>query len=222
MFFSKVFLVVSSVILATHSFPQIKLQSLLPTAPIEDFDTWAWGEHPNGLGYKARNSLTKDQCILNPTTAGTVHCRDYDYSYSVDICIKYPRIAGLKVCQDAIYPKDFCVANPVLVSAKGCQQFLSDICSLDVKLALSPPCTDAVYSKDFCVKNTVLVLTFGCSKFKTAVCAADVELAQSETCAGVAEEVANLITRKVCTSAGDICRSKICDKRVPNKAFCKA
>ena len=23
--------------------------------PIEEFDTWAWGEHPNGLGYKARD-----------------------------------------------------------------------------------------------------------------------------------------------------------------------
>ena len=100
--------------------------------PIEEFDTWAWGEHPNGLGYKARdegdrdlildfeqkyiiknynfsfaslpliyirNSLTKEQCVLNPTTAGTVHCRNYDYSYPVDICIKYPEIAGLKVCQ---------------------------------------------------------------------------------------------------------------------------
>ena len=101
--------------------------------PIEEFDSWAWGEHPNGLGYKARNegdrvkflilkkisflkmiiflshpyplffdirnSLTKEQCVLNPTTAGTVHCRNYDYSYPVDICIKYPEIAGLKVCQ---------------------------------------------------------------------------------------------------------------------------
>ena len=44
------------------------------------------------------------------------------------------------IYSDALYPKKFCVSNPVLVSATGCQKYLSDICSLDVKLATSPPC----------------------------------------------------------------------------------
>ena len=44
------------------------------------------------------------------------------------------------IFSDALYPKKFCVSNPVLVSANGCQKYLSDICSLDVKLATSPPC----------------------------------------------------------------------------------
>ena len=50
------------------------------------------------------------------------------------------RLTNQKYNLDALYPKEFCVANPVLVSAKGCQKYLADICSLDVKLALSPPC----------------------------------------------------------------------------------
>ncbi|XP_023347722.1 uncharacterized protein LOC111716482 isoform X8 [Eurytemora carolleeae] len=199
-------------------FSKIKLQSLLPVDPIEEFDSWAWGEHPNGLGYKARNSLTKEQCVLNPTTAGTVHCRNYDYSYPVDICIKYPEIAGLKVCQDALYPKEFCVANPVLVSAKGCQKYLADICSLDVKLALSPPCADAQYPKDFCLGNPVLISAKGCEQFKGDICTSSLELAESSSCSGAADQ----ITFLQCVSNGDVCRAKICDKQVPKKSFCKA
>ena len=30
----------------------MQLKSQLPSEPIEDPESWAWGEHPNGLGYK--------------------------------------------------------------------------------------------------------------------------------------------------------------------------
>ena len=35
--------------------PQV-LKSQLPTQPIEDPDLWSWGQHPNGLGYKAAHT----------------------------------------------------------------------------------------------------------------------------------------------------------------------
>ena len=40
-----------------HALPApqaVQLVSLLPAQPIEDPDLWAWGRHPNGLGYKER------------------------------------------------------------------------------------------------------------------------------------------------------------------------
>ena len=43
-----------------------KLQSKLPVQPIEEPDLWAWGEHPNGLGYKAANDLLFETCLATP------------------------------------------------------------------------------------------------------------------------------------------------------------
>ncbi|XP_023347708.1 uncharacterized protein LOC111716481 isoform X4 [Eurytemora carolleeae] len=202
MFFSKVFLIVSSVILATQSFPQIKLQSLLPVDPIEEFDTWAWGEHPNGLGYKARNGLSVDQCLKNPHLIDTPACKfpaklcmdvpEYatkqacaGNQYPAEFCATDIKIALLEGCADALYPKEFCVANPVLVSAKGCQKYLADICSLDVKLALSPPCADVLYPKKFCMSSPVLVSEKRCHKILLClsdICSLDVKLATSPPC----------------------------------------
>ena len=45
--------------------PQI-LQSQLPLQPIEDPDLWAWGQHPNGVGYKAANDLLFETCLGTP------------------------------------------------------------------------------------------------------------------------------------------------------------
>ncbi|XP_023347721.1 uncharacterized protein LOC111716482 isoform X7 [Eurytemora carolleeae] len=201
-------------------FSKIKLQSLLPVDPIEEFDSWAWGEHPNGLGYKARNSLTKEQCVLNPTTAGTVHCRNYDYSYPVDICIKYPEIAGLKVCQGNRYPAEVCASSLTFALLEGCAgtEYPAEVCASNIQFALLEGCADALYPKEFCVANPVLVSAKGCQKYLADICSLDVKLALSPPCAGAADQ----ITRKQCTSNGDICRAKICDKRVPNKDFCKA
>ncbi|XP_023347723.1 uncharacterized protein LOC111716482 isoform X9 [Eurytemora carolleeae] len=194
-------------------FSKIKLQSLLPVDPIEEFDSWAWGEHPNGLGYKARNGLSVDQCFKNPYLIDTPACK-----FPAAVCIEFPEYATRKVCADALYPKEFCVANPVLVSAKGCQKYLADICSLDVKLALSPPCADAQYPKDFCLGNPVLISAKGCEQFKGDICTSSLELAESSSCSGAADQ----ITFLQCVSNGDVCRAKICDKQVPKKSFCKA
>ena len=56
-------------------------------------------DHINDYPSLYRNSLTIEQCIDNPETAGTVLCQDYQYSYPVEICLQYPRIASLKVCE---------------------------------------------------------------------------------------------------------------------------
>merc|ERR1719361_362928 len=45
--------------------PQV-LKSQLPSQPIEDPDLWAWGQHPNGLGYKAPNDLLYETCLGSP------------------------------------------------------------------------------------------------------------------------------------------------------------
>jgi len=217
---NKVVFVLSSVAALANALPQqINLISKLPDKPIEDPAEWAWGEHPkNGFGFKARNSLTIEQCILNPSTAGTVHCRDYDYTFPVDICIEYPAIAGTKPCQDAQYPKSFCLANPVLVSANGCKKFKAEVCSTDISLAQSSACADAKYPKEFCVANPVLVEAKGCREFLADVCSTSVKLAESPSCAGAADE----ITFLQCVSDGAVCRAKICDKKIPNKEFCPA
>ncbi len=42
---------------------------------------------------------------------------------------------------DAEFPKVFCVANAVkLIKAKGCQSYLTDLCTADVSLAVSSDC----------------------------------------------------------------------------------
>ena len=41
---------------------------------------------------------------------------------------------------DAVYPKKFCVSNPVLVSAKGCQKYLSAVCATSVEVAELTAC----------------------------------------------------------------------------------
>ena len=47
--------------------PQV-LKSQLPSKPIEDPDLWAWGQHPNGLGYKAPNDLLFETCLSTPNS----------------------------------------------------------------------------------------------------------------------------------------------------------
>merc|ERR1711944_315693 len=47
--------------------PQV-LKSQLPSEPIEDPDLWAWGQHPNGLGYKAPNDLLFETCLSTPNS----------------------------------------------------------------------------------------------------------------------------------------------------------
>ena len=51
----------------TLSRPQV-LKSELPSQPIEDPDVWSWGQHPNGLGYKAPNDLLFETCLDTPNS----------------------------------------------------------------------------------------------------------------------------------------------------------
>merc|ERR1712203_1272922 len=50
-------LLLSLVLLEVSCRPQVQLVSLLPAQPIEPPESWAWGQHPNGLGYKAKNGF---------------------------------------------------------------------------------------------------------------------------------------------------------------------
>lgn len=47
--------------------PQV-LQSQLPGQPIEDPEVWTWGQHPNGVGYKAPNDLLYETCKATPNS----------------------------------------------------------------------------------------------------------------------------------------------------------
>merc|ERR1712203_349043 len=44
----------------------VDLQSKEPENPIEPLAQWAWGSHPNGLGYKAPNDLLYKTCLATP------------------------------------------------------------------------------------------------------------------------------------------------------------
>ena len=64
----------------TRGLPQltVELLSKLPPQPIEPPEDWVWGEHPDkGLGYKAKNGLTLDQCVKNGHLSVTVLCQKY-------------------------------------------------------------------------------------------------------------------------------------------------
>ena len=61
--------------------------------PIEEFDTWAWGEHPNGLGYKARDERGFKMfiiflvfCVLFKVI---FWCRN---GHPLELCLKYPEL----------------------------------------------------------------------------------------------------------------------------------
>ena len=41
---------------------------------------------------------------------------------------------------DAVYTKEFCVKNPVLVSNFGCSKFKTAVCVADLQLAQSETC----------------------------------------------------------------------------------
>jgi len=266
--------------LAVQSFPQnVQLLSKVPSEPIEDPNSWAWGRHPkNGYGYKARNTLTVDQCLKNRHLVDTPQC-----SFPAQLCIDNPEFIPLKACDDADFPKDFCVSNAAkMIKVNGCKPFLNDLCTTDVSLAVSADCADAEFPKDFCVSNAVkMIKVKGCSPYKTDLCTTDISLAVSTDCAdaefpkdfcvsnavkmikvkGCASYKADLCTADIslalssdcagvefppeactssvqfallanckgaaadvtffqCTSDPDVCRSTICEKRVPNKDFC--
>ena len=82
-----VFCVLGSTKLSSQSPVQVILQSKLPTDPIEDPNTWAWGLHPdNGLDYKARDNLEVSVCLANPEMINTAKC-----SLPLQVCLDNPQ-----------------------------------------------------------------------------------------------------------------------------------
>ena len=76
----------------------VQLVSKLPSDPIEPPAAWSWGSHPNGLGYKAKNGLSLDQCIKNPAQANTLLCTRAVKEISYWQCFKNPQVQKTKLC----------------------------------------------------------------------------------------------------------------------------
>lgn len=63
------FQVVIQLLLALQTFGSpVELLSQLPEDPIDPPNDWAWGLHPNGLGYKASNDLLYKTCVATPNS----------------------------------------------------------------------------------------------------------------------------------------------------------
>jgi len=224
---TKVFFL-STFALAVQSFPQnVQLLSKVPSEPIEDPNSWAWGRHPkNGYGYKARNTLTVDQCLKNRHLVDTPQCSfpaqlcidnpefiplkacDGKGPYPAEVCTLSLQIALLEGCKDADFPKDFCVSNAAkMIKVNGCKPYLIDLCTTDVSLAVSDDCADAEFPKDFCVSNAVkMIKVKGCASYKTDLCTADISLALSSDCAGVK------LPKKFCVSDLSLVKAAGCSK----------
>ena len=105
-----------SVHLSSSSPVQVTLQSKLPENPIESPDTWAWGLHPdNGLDYKARDSLSVEVCLDNPSLINTAKCK-----LPLDLCLSRPEFTALVGCSGHKLPLDVCIKNPVLTTRDNC------------------------------------------------------------------------------------------------------
>ena len=89
-----------SVLLSVSALPlpqEVVLVSSLPPDPIEPPPTWAWGEHPNGLGYKAKNGLSVAQCLVSPQLASSVLCRNAEVT--VFDCANNPPVQKTALCE---------------------------------------------------------------------------------------------------------------------------
>ena len=93
----------------------VPLKSQYPSNPIEDPQTWSWGQHPdNGLGYKARDNLEVSVCLATPAMINTAKCN---------------------------LPLDVCLANPQYLSSLGCSKVLTpSLCATMKEITLSPAC----------------------------------------------------------------------------------
>ena len=87
----------------SSALPQgVVLASQLPAEPIEDPAEWSWGLHPNGLGYKATNGLSAEQCLASPCQLlGTpvcettvFHCKEFPCIQDTEVCAQYCFLLG--------------------------------------------------------------------------------------------------------------------------------
>ena len=107
-------------VLQVHSSPLlVPLASKLPANPIEDPADCAWGQHPaNGLGYKAKNSLTVEVCLANPAMVNTAKC-----VLPLDVCLANPQHLSSIGCSGNDLPDlplDVCLAYPELLTRPAC------------------------------------------------------------------------------------------------------
>ena len=119
----------------------VDLQSQYPVNPIEDPETWAWGQHPeNGLGYKAKDNLEVEVCLANPSYINTAKCKlplsvcleNPQYLSSLgcsgndlpplplDTCLAFPELLTFPACSGHSLPREVCMANPSLLTSPGC------------------------------------------------------------------------------------------------------
>ena len=111
-----VFCVLGSTKLSSQSPVQVILQSKLPTDPIEDPNTWAWGLHPDqGVDYKARDSLSLEVCLANPELINTAKCK-----LPLDLCLSKKEFTPLVGCSGYNFPLSVCISNPVLTTRDEC------------------------------------------------------------------------------------------------------
>ena len=97
----------------------VPLQSKYPANPIEDPQTWAWGQHPdNGLDYKAKDGLEVSVCLANPQMINTAKC-----VLPLDVCLANPQYLSSLGCSGNDLPPlslDICLTYPELLTYPAC------------------------------------------------------------------------------------------------------
>merc|ERR1712062_710038 len=123
----------------------VDLQSEYPANPIEDPQSWAWGQHPdNGLGYKAKDNLEVEVCLANPRYINTAKCNlplevcldNPQYLSSLgcsgndlpplplQTCLTFPELLTFPACSGHSLPREVCMANPSLLTGPSCADAL--------------------------------------------------------------------------------------------------
>eukprot|EP00091_Calanus_sinicus_P010610 TRINITY_DN24540_c0_g1_i1.p1 TRINITY_DN24540_c0_g1~~TRINITY_DN24540_c0_g1_i1.p1 ORF type:complete len:174 (-),score=42.64 TRINITY_DN24540_c0_g1_i1:39-560(-) len=142
MYFTKFVLYLSFQTMQVQSSPVlVPLASKLPANPIEEPADWAWGQHPaNGLGYKAKDSLTVEVCLANPAMVNTAKC-----VLPLDVCLANPQHLSALGCSGNKYPLDVCLDNPQLLRQPSCSDnFSGSVCAQNPDITLTPACSGAL------------------------------------------------------------------------------
>merc|ERR1711997_1230996 len=99
----------------------VDLQSEYPANPIEDPQSWAWGQHPDrGLGYKAKDNLEVEVCLANPSYINTAKC-----NLPLDVCLANPQYLSSLGCSGNKYSLDVCLQYPEILGERSCADNLT-------------------------------------------------------------------------------------------------
>merc|ERR1712036_99951 len=83
---------------------------------------WAWGQHPDeGLGYKAKDSLSVSVCLANPAMVNTAKC-----VLPLDVCLANPQHLSSLGCSGHDLPLEACLDNPSLLTKPSCAGAVAD------------------------------------------------------------------------------------------------